>query len=391
LLVIDDMAHLDHYCADILLNQNIYAPDLNYSCDKDTVKLLGCEYVLLRREFLKYTDWKREIPDKATKILVTMGGGDSKNVTLKVIQAFNLLRAPEIEVKVVVGPSNPNIEMLKEAILHAPCSMRLLQNATNMAELMVWADLSISAGGSTSWEMAFMGLPSLILVLADNQHRVAAELDVAGIAIDLGCSAAQTAAEIFRALIDLSSARDMRNSMNQHGPKLVDGKGCIRVVQEMQAYGISLRLAQAKDCRLVWGWANDPVARTASFSPEPIPWEKHMGWFTARISDPHTVFYIAIDSKGSPLGQIRYRVAGREAVLSLSVAPEHRAKGLGSIMIELASIKVFASQSVELIKAYVKPTNMVSVGVFLKAGFAENGLVDMGDQKARYFTLQRDT
>jgi spore coat polysaccharide biosynthesis predicted glycosyltransferase SpsG len=82
LLVIDDMAHLDHYHADILLNQNIHASSLHYSCDRDTVKLMGCEYVLLRKEFLKYKDCKREIPEKAKKILVTMGGADPDNVTL---------------------------------------------------------------------------------------------------------------------------------------------------------------------------------------------------------------------------------------------------------------------------------------------------------------------
>ena len=390
LLVIDDMAHLSHYYADILVNQNNHAPDLYYQCNPDATLLLGTRYVLLRGEFLKYRDFKRQIQGQAKKILVTLGGADPDNVSLKVVEAVKLLNDANLEVIVVVGPSNPHISFLRTAMLHVPFSMRLFQNVSNMAELMVWADLCISAGGSTSWELAFMGLPSLILVLADNQQRVAVELDAGGVAIDLGYSATQTAEEIFRALNDLASASDSRNSMNQRGPKLVDGKGAIRVVQEMEVYGVLLRLAQEGDSRLIWEWANDPNARAASFSPEPIPWEQHVEWFTAQILDPRTVFYIATDSKGFPLGQIRYHVAGREAILSVSVAPELRGKGLGSIMIQVASQKVFASQNIEMIKAYVKPTNMVSVGVFLKAGFTENGTVDMEDQKASCFTLQRD-
>ena len=105
LIVIDDMAHLDHYHADILLNQNIHASSLRYSCERDTVKLLGCEYVLLRMEFLKYKDWKRDIPYKAKNILVTMGGGDPDNVTLKVIRALNSLYDWDLEVIIVAGPA----------------------------------------------------------------------------------------------------------------------------------------------------------------------------------------------------------------------------------------------------------------------------------------------
>ena len=76
LLVIDDMNHLPHYHTDILLNQNIHALELNYNCDGDTTLFLGTSYVLLRREFLKYRDVKRKIPERAKNILVTLGGAD---------------------------------------------------------------------------------------------------------------------------------------------------------------------------------------------------------------------------------------------------------------------------------------------------------------------------
>ncbi|MBC8461025.1 MAG: UDP-2,4-diacetamido-2,4,6-trideoxy-beta-L-altropyranose hydrolase, partial [Deltaproteobacteria bacterium] len=181
LLVIDDMAHLDHYCADILLNQNIYAPDLNYSCDKDTVKLLGCEYVLLRREFLKYKDWKREIPEKARKILVTLGGADPDNVTLRVIKALKLFNDPDLEVKVIVGPSNPHLKKLQSAIRNPQSAIHILQNVTDMPSLMAWADVAVSAAGSTCWELAFMGAPSITVVTFSNQQDVAKGLERAKI------------------------------------------------------------------------------------------------------------------------------------------------------------------------------------------------------------------
>ena len=186
LLVIDDMAHLDHYHADILLNQNINASKLNYSCGKDTVQLLGCDYAILRQVFLEYRNWKRQIPEKAKKILITMGGADPDNVTLKVIRALNSLNDPALEVKIVAGPANQNINSLEKELHLSPFTFHLSPSVSNMPELMAWADVAISAGGSTCWEIAFMGLPSLIITLADNQAGIAEGLDKAGAGIDLG-------------------------------------------------------------------------------------------------------------------------------------------------------------------------------------------------------------
>ena len=83
LLVIDDLGHLDNYVADIILNQNINAEDLNYSCETDTKLLLGTNFVLLRDEFLTYNNLKRKIPEVANKILVTMGGNDKENISFR--------------------------------------------------------------------------------------------------------------------------------------------------------------------------------------------------------------------------------------------------------------------------------------------------------------------
>lgn len=234
LLVIDDTAHLDHYHADILLNQNIHAPSLRYSCDRDTVKLLGCEYVLLRREFLKYKDWKRDISDKAKKILVTMGGADPGNETLKVIRALNSLDAPGLEVKIVAGPSNPNKEILVNAMRHAPCAMLCVENASNMTELMAWADIAVTAGGSTCWELAYMGLPGLAIVVAENQRGIAEGLDESGAIINLGMYDEAPADHIAVSLSGLIQSSDQCRAMSEKGMLLVDGRGADRVVEELR-------------------------------------------------------------------------------------------------------------------------------------------------------------
>ena len=234
LLVIDDTAHQDHYHADILLNQNIHASSLRYYCDRDTVKLLGCEYVLLRREFLKYKDWKRVIPDKANKILVTMGGSDPDNVTLKVIQALQVIDIPDLEVKLIVGPSNPHVQELQSAISNQQSKINILHDPPNIPELMLWADIAISAGGSTCWELAFTGLPNIILILAENQTRIAEGLNNAGVAINLGWHNKLTDEKIAEAIERMITSYEMRGVMSLLGQKLVGGYGSSKVSEIMK-------------------------------------------------------------------------------------------------------------------------------------------------------------
>ena len=187
LLVVDDYGHADFYHADWVLNQNISAREELYAKRSPDTKLLqGPKFALLRREFLKYRGWQRQIPEIARKVLVTLGGADPDNVTGKVIEALVPL---DIEVKVVVGGSNPHLLELQQAVVSLrtqPAKIELVQNPTDMPGLMAWADLAIAAGGSTAWELAFMGLPFFTIILAENQVHLASALDSLGATTCLG-------------------------------------------------------------------------------------------------------------------------------------------------------------------------------------------------------------
>jgi len=235
LLVIDDMAHLKHYYADIVLNQNLHAEQLHYSCEPYTRLLLGTRYVLLRREFLGWKDWRRDIPEVARRVLVTLGGGDPENYTLKVIQALQKVDVSGLEATVVIGASNPHADVLEAAIGQSRIPIHLSPNARNMPELMAWADLAVSAGGSTVWELAFMGVPTIALVLADNQQYIVRELNRAGITLDLGWCTGMSSVDIGAAFMQLSRALGVRMEMIQRGQQLVDGRGGQRVISAMVA------------------------------------------------------------------------------------------------------------------------------------------------------------
>jgi UDP-2,4-diacetamido-2,4,6-trideoxy-beta-L-altropyranose hydrolase len=230
-LFFDDYGQSKHYYADLVLNQNISAnEDLYNSRESYTQLLLGTEYTLLRREFWKWRDWQRVIVPIAHKILVTLGGSDPDNVTLKAIQALSQLSINNLEIIVAIGATNPHYEQLKSIVESLKLPIILQLNVTNMSELMAWADIAIAAGGSTNWELAFMGLPSLIITVANNQTAIAAELDRQSIVSHLGWHQQVTSAQISQSVHKLIGDRAKRVEMSQKGQKLIDGKGGGRVV-----------------------------------------------------------------------------------------------------------------------------------------------------------------
>jgi UDP-2,4-diacetamido-2,4,6-trideoxy-beta-L-altropyranose hydrolase len=235
LLVVDDYGHASHYSADLVLNQNISAVESLYvRRERYTRLLLGPRYALLRREFWPWRGWQREIPSVARKVLVTLGGSDPDNVTLKVIHALQSVKIEGLEAVVVIGGSNQHGETLQAAVDGSGCAIRLEHNVTGMPELMAWADMAVSAGGSTCWELALLGVPALLLILADNQQAVAASLDSAGIVINLGRSDNLTPIALAQALTGLALAPNQRAIFARHGQELVDGKGAARVVQQVE-------------------------------------------------------------------------------------------------------------------------------------------------------------
>jgi UDP-2,4-diacetamido-2,4,6-trideoxy-beta-L-altropyranose hydrolase len=234
LLFIDDYGHAGRYCADVILNQNICAREGLYADRRDCTRLLsGAGYVLLRREFCAKERRMRKIGKKARRVLVTLGGSDPYNVTLRILDSMERLDDPEIEVKIVAGPENPNVESLKRASSCSPCAVSILQGTDDMPGLMEWADVAVSAGGSTCWEMAYIGLPFLTVVLSDNQKDIAQGLAEAEVSENLGWFYELTGERIAERLSGIIADRDIRLKFCNNGMMLVDGKGASRVVRHM--------------------------------------------------------------------------------------------------------------------------------------------------------------
>ncbi|MCX6681140.1 MAG: UDP-2,4-diacetamido-2,4,6-trideoxy-beta-L-altropyranose hydrolase [Methanothrix sp.] len=223
-LFIDDNGHADHYYADIVLNQNIHADKkLYYHRENYTKLLLGTKYVLLRREFRDFRNWIRDVPNAVRNILVTFGGSDPTNATCKTIQALEQLNITDVQIRIVAGGSNYRYSQL-QSFAESRHWIRIDRNVTNMPELMTWADIAVSAAGSTVWELAFMGLPSLIMIVADNQYKAASELD------RTGCFKLVQEHNLSEELNKLLLSKSLRSSYAHRCKDLVDGDGCMRVL-----------------------------------------------------------------------------------------------------------------------------------------------------------------
>ena len=393
LLCIDDYGHAGQYCADVILNQNLSADTSLYpNCSPYTRFLLGPEYALLRKEFFVWKSWKRDIPVVAKKVLVTMGGADHDNVTLKVVHELRETAIPNMEVAVLLGPANPHRDEIEHALNLAPFRSSLLVSVENIPEIMAWADVAIAAGGSTSWELAFMGLPSLLLILADNQQAICEKLEEAEVSVNLGWHNKTRIGAIAKVAVNVMKDEKARKIMSVKGRSLVDGAGGLEVVKCLKGGYITFREVRKEDCRLVWKWANDPNIRAVSFSADPISWEDHVRWFTAKMNDSAHMFYILLNLNDEPVGQVRFSLNGKEAVISASIAPRFQGNGYGSQGIRLAVAELFTHLDIDVIRAHIKSGNLKSVKAFSRAGFREEtgAAVQRESNHSLTFRIHRD-
>jgi UDP-2,4-diacetamido-2,4,6-trideoxy-beta-L-altropyranose hydrolase len=243
LLVVDDDECAQHYVADLIVNQNPCASRDNMytSHESGTVLLLGTRYALLRREFIPARPANRAHAPRAKRIVVTLGGGDPDNCTRTILEAVAVIE--ELTTIAVVGPNNPRAPELEQLAQRGGGRIAVRRNPSDMSQLMAWADLAVSAAGTTCWELAFMGLPMLLVMLAENQRPNATCLDELGVAGNLGWHGELLNDKVRAAVVQILDDPVLRASMSQKGFALVDGRGANRLVSEMRSRLFTLRRA----------------------------------------------------------------------------------------------------------------------------------------------------
>lgn len=152
---------------------------------------------------------------------------------------------------------------------------------------------------------------------------------------------------------------------------------------------IELRRVHEEDTDFLWHLANDPEVRAASFSTATIPWEDHLKWLKTRLNDPSCAFFIAFNEENIPIGQVRYDITSKEAIISISVKKEYRGNNYGIVLIKTSVQKIF-NCGILKIHAYVKPDNRKSISTFLRANFKDFGLTTIKGHEAIHLVLERE-
>ena len=134
-----------------------------------------------------------------------------------------------LQVDVVVGAHNPYSEQIQKACISHGFVYH--EQTLRIAELMADADLAIGAGGSASWERCCLGLPALLVALAENQIEIAKALDSIGACVYLGTKDEADLSTLQQAVTNLLATHNKLEITSRHALALVDGMGVSRVCQ----------------------------------------------------------------------------------------------------------------------------------------------------------------
>lgn len=205
-MCIDDTGIDGWAWVDIILNQNPHASQTMYSTYSKL--LLGTEYVLLREEFKYYRGWNHPISPRINNVLIALGGEASESGIEKITD--------------IVLQSIPN-----------PMILALSGDLDCVSSAMAWADMAISAAGSTMLELAFMGVPTIGVFGGKQEELLLCNMSDRGCAINLGAYGNMDELELRNAVFNLARNQQLRQELSASGHALIDGYGAERIVKEM--------------------------------------------------------------------------------------------------------------------------------------------------------------
>jgi UDP-2,4-diacetamido-2,4,6-trideoxy-beta-L-altropyranose hydrolase len=214
-------------CADLFVNGNLYAPDLNYEfIGQEPETCLGTDYVLLRSEIRNYAAGDPPWRDQPERALVTMGGSDIANLTPTVVRAFDGL---DIHVDAIVGPGCPDSQErdIREAARASSSEVHVHRDPDDLAERMFRADFAVSTASSTTYELLALETPIVSIPVADNQEPIASALRDREAATVLTQESEED--EFRKAITEYMRNSELRHRRRLYGREVIDGRGTKRV------------------------------------------------------------------------------------------------------------------------------------------------------------------
>jgi len=334
LVVIDDLMR-DHK-ADVIVDQTV-GRSVNAYCGIKH-KLVGADYAMLKPGFAKYRaiQINRRLKSDPLRVLVSFGGVDKSNVTLSVLEALS--EREDLELIVLLNDTAPNYSSVENFCVQSETACHL-SFVEDMALLMSDVDVAVGAPGATSWERACLGIPSVIIPIAENQVGICNRLVELRVALTIDVSEVPD-----KLLVTLDSIILRWNEFKRNALRLGDGRGAKRVAGYLKGLTtnsdriISIRPSSEHDIELVYAWQVYPETRKYSHSSSIPSFEEHKSWMSSKLTSFLDFFYI-IEFNGGATGVLRLdRQVDNQYLISIYLSPEYYGKGIATEALKLLDV-----------------------------------------------------
>jgi spore coat polysaccharide biosynthesis predicted glycosyltransferase SpsG len=224
---------------DTIINLINHNPNFTKPIHKKVKYLEGVKYGIIRNEFIPFTN-KAKKKSNIFKILITFGGSDPQNYTLRILpNLVPLLEMYLFNVEIIVGPNYIYTEILNKYIniLSLDC-IKIIFSPNNIPEIMHDSDVVISGSGTTAIELATLGIPSILLPQNINELHFAEIFKNAGFSI-IGCDLDEIFFnKIFQYITDIYHGKISTENINKIGKKMCQGNGTELICNEIiELYG----------------------------------------------------------------------------------------------------------------------------------------------------------
>ena len=376
IMVLDDLPVRKHDC-DILLDQNLDRALKDYRglIPGEATVATGTEYALLRPQFAaaRSTAISQTALSKAPfSVLISMGLTDPGNTTGRILEALAKSNI-DIIVEIVLGKNAPHLDAIRRQVGSFPFDVTLLTGVMDMAGLLANTDLVVGAAGSSAWERCCLGVPTLLVVLAENQRPVATALAERSAAVNLGLVNDLSEDDLAREIGRVLQTSRLRATLSRNAALICDGLGAGRVSLLLEPEHASdkqpvrLRLAKKCDGETLLKWQSVPETRRYSRNPGIPDRQEHFAWFHSKLADPTVIFHM-IEHANAPAGMIRLdQVSGKTETYEINILTALDKYGLGIASAALRSVDRLLPEATLL--AEVLSENSASKTLFTKAGF----------------------
>ena len=371
--------------ADVMIDSTIGAELTDRERVAGGRQLRGITYAPMRRQVLAARESRKKhfTPSAVPRVLIVMGGTDATSAAATIAGLCAGLSRPLA--LTVIAPKN-HWQAVTEA---AGAGVELLEPTPAFLDIAATVDVVISAAGTSAWELACIGVPTLLVAVVDNQKAGYAAAIEAEIANGLG-TLEEIRTNLDRAaarLAEFLAALDKGEVSTRQATAKVDGRGADRIVQAWSdafdercaaaqgsdvAHGagavITVRDATMDDCLHLLRWRNDPATRAVSRSTEAIDLDSHAPWLERTLQRDDRELLI-VEFEGRPVGMVRFDAEDSAWEISINMAPESRGRGYARAALSEAEQLFFRRHPGTSIVAFIRADNSASAGLFDRAGY----------------------